>query len=422
MLATLLGQVAADPELWADFEALCSFGGRVAGTKEEAKARDWASARLGGISAGLVRRDPITFSGWTCHRSEVTDVDSGRVLAAIPLLGTASTPPGGLELEVLDVGRGLPEQIVAQGDAVRGRALLVRHDYGFGTGSVHRRQKLMCATDAGAAAFLIAKAIPGIGPVSGSSGRNGGTGIPALGLSSEAAATIAAPRRSACIKIIVEGQDTPATTEVLVLDLPGSGPGYVVVSAHIDGHPLGESAIDNATGVVAAMALARAAAPIMSQFSRGLRICLFGAEEWALVGSRTWMDSLSPEARSEMLFNLNLDSIAGTPRLTALTSGFINLPAFIREATASVGTLLPSIEPLMANSDHANFARHGIPAARLVAGFNEPDSVQLYLLTSSDTRHLVAPAELKGATIIAAAILYHALSVSSETMAKLRER
>jgi hypothetical protein len=63
-----------------------------------------------------------------------------------------------------------------------------------------------------------------------------------------------------------------------------------------------------------------------------------------------------------------------------------------------------------------------MPAARLVAGFNEPGSALRYLLTASDTRHLVAPAELKGATLTAAAILYRALSAPPEIMASLGER
>ena len=48
----------------------------------------------------------------------------------------------------------------------------------------------------------------------------------------------------------------------------------------------------------------------------------------------------------------------------------------------------------MANSDHANFAAHGIPAVRLIAGFGVPASNLRLLLTAADTREKVRPDEL----------------------------
>ena len=64
---------------------------------------------------------------------------------------------------------------------------MVRHEYPFATGHVHRRVKLGLAQQMGAVGFLIAHPEAGVGPVSGSSGRNGGAGIPALGIGAETA-------------------------------------------------------------------------------------------------------------------------------------------------------------------------------------------------------------------------------------------
>src|SRR4029450_5912043 len=88
----------------------------------------------------------------------------------------------------------------------------------------------------------------------------------------------------------IDGDDHPAGMHMLIADLPGRGPDWVVVSAHIDGHPHGESAMDNATGVAVALGLARLLAPHVSECPRGLRICLFSAEEWGLIGSRIWLE------------------------------------------------------------------------------------------------------------------------------------
>ena len=60
----------------------------------------------------------------------------------------------------------------------------------------------------------------------------------------------------------------------------------------------------------------------------------------------------------------------------------------------------------MPNSDHANFARRGIPALRLVAGFDEPDSRLRYLLTPGDTLDKIAPKELAENSAVVAVAAY----------------
>ena len=243
--------------------------------------------------------------------------------------------------------------------------------------------------------------------------------IPALGISAEAAEALAAP--GSRVRLTLEAEDQlDAATETLVLDLPGAGADRVVLSAHLDGHTLGESALDNATGLAAALALARAATPFIGRMPRGLTVCVFSAEEWALAGSRTWLAALSEAERRRLVLNLNLDSIAGSSRLTALTSGFDRLGPFVRQAVETAGFTVGLHQPLMPNSDHANFAAHGIPALRLVAGFDEPNSRLRHLLTRADTRLLATPGELKAATLTAAAILWAALTADGERIAGLR--
>ena len=395
-----------DPALWTDFLTLCGFGGRLTGSPGEVAARDWAAERLADIAPGGVSRQPTPYLGWRCLESNLSV--GGATLEATPLLCGASTPEGGLELEVVDCGRGTPADIRAAGERVAGRAVLARHEYMFATDTVHRRVKLNAAIEAGAAAFLIAAPAPGMGAVSGSGVcAEGLRPIPAMGISAEAADRITAspdPR----IRVLLRTEWLPhAATETLVLDVPGAGPERVVLSAHIDGHAAGESALDNATGVAAVLALARAAAPHAGALPRGLTVCLFSAEEWALSGSKAWLAGLAEEERRRLVLNLNLDTVTGGSRLTALTSGFAGLGGFVtRAAAAEVGVHLP----LMANSDHANFAAAGIPALRLVSGFNERDSKIRLLLTRHDRRDLVVPDDFAEPMRVAWALLRSALT------------
>jgi hypothetical protein len=416
----LPGMPPHDPAIWADFLALCGFGGRLTGTPGEIAARNWAAGRLAAIAPGCVSRQPTPYLGWRCTDGSLHLVD-GEKLDSVPLLCCGGTPAAGLELAVVDCGRGTPEDIRAAGSHLQGRVVLVRHEYMFATDTVHRRMKLNAAIEAGAAAFLIAAPVVGMGAVSGSGvAAEGLRPIPAMGVSAEAGARITAtPDARVRIRLATEWQPD-AATETLIMDLPGAGPERVVLSAHIDGHAPGESALDNATGVAAALALARAAAPHVAGLPRGLMLCLFSAEEWALTGSRAWLAGLPDAVRRTLVFNLNLDTVTGGSRLTALTSGFAGLNRFVRDAAGAAGVELGIHLPLMTNSDHANFAASGIPALRLVSGFNEHDSRIRLLLTRHDRRDLVTLADFDAPMRVAWAILRAALLAPSEQLSKLR--
>jgi aminopeptidase YwaD len=78
--------------------------------------------------------------------------------------------------------------------------------------------------------------------------------------------------------------------------------------------------------------------------------------------------------------------------------------------------------PLMANSDHANFAALGIPAVRLLAGFNAPDSNLRLLLTAADTRDKVHPDELDHALRLATTLTWQALVATDATLLSLAAR
>lgn len=416
----------ADDALWADLKTLCGFGGRVAGSAGEQAALDWALARLADIGrpvgAPAPRAWPVAYAGWQCRAARLTDLRSGRALACTPLLGTAATT--GTDAEVIDLGRGRPDDFDRQPDAIRGRIVLVRHEYPFAAGHMHRRVKLGLAQRMGAVGFLIAHPDPMAGPVSGSSGRNGGLGIPALGIDAAAATALAAGPDGTrpLARIVIDAEDVAARTRILTLDLPGRGPDLVALSAHIDGHPHGESAIDNATGVAVALAVARRLAPRVSTCPRGLRICLTSAEEWGLAGSRQWLADLPADERARMRLDINLDSVGGAQGLTALTSDFPALDQWVRSVTGQDGLALATHLPAMPNSDHANFAAHGIPALRLIAGFDEPDSNLRLLLTARDRRELVRRAELDLAVRIAIALVERAMTADEATLATLAER
>lgn len=417
-LPRLLARIDQDiPGLLADFNAICDCGGRLAGSASERQARDLTHARLADAGARMPAGQPgrawlehVEYAGWQAGDCTLALAD-GTPLACQPLLGSAATPEDGLLAEVVDLQRGTEADFQREAARIPGRVVLVRHEYPFAPGHIHRRRKYDAARAAGAAGFLIAHTDARASPTSGSSGRNGGEGIPAVATDHAAALRLAGARGTR-VRLTVRGTDLRADAATPMLDLPGPdprNPQRVVLSAHLDGHPLGESAMDNASGLAVVLALARAVAPQMHAAARGLRVCLFTAEEWALAGSREWLAAMTPRQRSQLLIDINLDTVGADPRLTALTSGFAGLERFVARGAHAAGQPVAVHPVLMANSDHANFAAHGIPALRLVAGFDDAASNVRHILTAQDTRDKIDPQALASAARVAAALLWQAL-------------
>jgi hypothetical protein len=417
-----LDGLAHDPDLSADFAALCDCGGRFAGTPGEVAARRLLLDRGAAATGRPGQRLPVAYGGWRTVRA-VLGLPAGGSAPCHPLVRTVATPPGGLVAELVDLGRGTPEAFAERAAEIRGRIVLVRHEYMFATGHLHRRRKYQWACERGASGFLIAAPQPGAGLVTGSAGRDGPDGIPAAGLSFETAALLdTRDGARPVVRLDIATEEMPAETETLLFDLPGGGDERVFLTAHLDGHDLCESAIDNASGCAVALAVAKALGPYVAGFRRGLSLAFFSVEEWALTGSRRYLEGLSPAERDRIALDVNLDSVGGTTRLTALTSDFPELDGFVRRAAERCGLALGVYRPLMSNSDHANFARLGIPALRLVAGFDELGSNMRHVLTASDTRDKVTAAELGNAARLAAALAIAACTAPDAEIRTLRRR
>lgn len=388
-----------------DFAAICDTGGRFAGSASEAAACDYLARRLTELTGAEPRRAVVDDLGWTRGPAMIERCNgTGGTFPCVSLVRSPATPPAGLDATLVDLGRGTEADFRAHAAEIPGSIVIVRHEYMFAAGTIHRRRKYQWAMDHGAAGFLIACHLPGDLLVTGSSGATAECGIPAAGISAATAAELAVSGRVR-LKLHIAAEQAPRRTQNLIVDLPGRTPEWIVLSAHIDGHHLAESAMDNATGLAAVLAVAGAIAPHVESFQRGLRVALFNVEEWALAGSAHYVDRLSEAERAAIQLNVNLDSIAGSPNLTALTSGFAAAEAWLVERARAHGRTLGAYRPPMANSDHYNFARHGIPAARIVAGFDEPQSALRYVLTPEDNRGKVDPRDLTAATRLIAGLV-----------------
>jgi hypothetical protein len=396
------GAIWASPRITEDFAALCACGGRFAGTESELRARELMATRIAQATGGTVVREQVPYLGWDRHPSRVATSD-GRSFAACALGRSPATAQGGLRAEVIDLGRGTPADFTLAADQIKGRIVLVRHEYYMASGHIHRRRKYELAKAAGAVGFLIACHIPGELLVTGSSGGGGPGELPCAGVSHETG--IALARATGEITLETNGRYIDRVSENLFVDIPGRTDEWVVLSAHLDGHDFAQSAMDNGTGIVCAVAAAEALRDIMPKRRRGLRLALFNVEEWWLIGSRVHLERLDARAKAKLAFNVNLDSVAGASRLSIMTSGLAAADALAVQVNRDHGWRMRRHRPYMSNSDHANFIEAGVPALRLFAGLDEPESNMRYLLTPGDTPDKVDPAELKTAATVTAALV-----------------
>ncbi|GAA2905772.1 hypothetical protein JOD62_000983 [Microbacterium keratanolyticum] len=403
----LIGDIWLSGQLGADFTAVCDTGGRVAGTDSETAAQSYLEGAARALG-GEYREQTFTVTGLRSDEHGVSMVASGRELQSYPLLNCAQVDD---EFEVIDLGRGTPVDFEGARDRIPGKAVLVRHEFPFSTNHVHRGVKLELARTYGAAAFLIGNNQPGAGPVSGSGGAGEPGEMPAFGLSYDATSELSTALAFGPARVRLFNRATPGewTGRNIFVHFPGRTQEHVVLSAHIDGHGLAESAMDNGSGLATVLEVARRLGPLAADSERGLTLALFTFEEWALTGSAEYVASLNEAERSLIHCNVNVDTPVGYPRLFGLTAGHPRILELLRQASVVGGTPVHPIYAHTTNSDHANFLAAGIPAVRLIGGYNDDSAGSRLLLTAADTRHRVEPLDLKHGAIVTALVTLAAM-------------
>lgn len=402
-------QPSTDSTLTADLAAVCGFGGRLAGTSGETQARDYLVSRLTEI-AGQAYTHKFSFTGRIPIDSEVTLLSSRpEILPSTPLVDAPGTADDDVAAPLVDLGRGAPADFESAPD-LRGKAVLVRHEYMFTSGTVHRRRKYAWAKERGAVAFLVANCHPDLGPVAGGVGTGADDDIPAVGIDWESGELLADQCVASAPVVRVRTRVAAKTwaAQNILADIPGTTGELVVLCAHYDGHSPADSAIDNASGVVSVLEVCRRLAPLVPSLRRGIRVGLFTVEEWGLRGSRQYLADLDPVQRERIVGAVNLDAVVGHPRLAALTGGDESMETLVRQVSRTTGNIITPVRVHAANSDHYNFASQGIPALRLVAGYERTDSSTRYALTSADTVEAVDPDQLRSACATAARLVYEA--------------
>jgi hypothetical protein len=300
-----------DDYAWDIVEGLTTeIGPRLAGTAAEARARDWALAKLRSLGFSNVRVEPFAMPVWT------RGPESAEILAPFPqrlaiaaLGNSGSTPPGGITGQVVgfDSFEALRD---APDSAVRGKIVFVSHAMprtqdgsGYGYFGTARRQGPTIASRKGAIGIVIRS-------IGTDYHRNPHTGVQTFGPGAKPipAGALALPDAEQLQRILKRGK--PVTMHLtlvsethqgssanVIAEVPGRDPRapILLVGGHLDSWDQGTGAIDDAAGVAIATAAAKR---IMDQGRplRTIRIVWFGAEEPGIFGGTAYHKAHGAEA------------------------------------------------------------------------------------------------------------------------------
>ncbi len=191
------------------------------------------------------------------------------------------------------------------------------------------------------------------------------------------------------VSIRVEQEESVASSQNVVAEIPGKTDEWIVLSAHYDSTPLSRGAYDNMSGCVGLLGIMealRGKAPLRY----GLRFVFCGSEEVGLLGSKAYTAAHEKELE-KIALNINLDMI-GTcmGRFIACISAENKLLHYLEYYCAQHGWGLYARQDVY-SSDSTPFADHGVPAlsfARIA-----PHS-QATIHNRYDTKALLSEAQL----------------------------
>ncbi len=278
-------------------------GARPAGSEREAKARDWAVARLTALGFRNVRIEPFSVTGF------VRGAETAQLTAPYPqqlhitALGySAPTPKGGLTAELvyfptLDALKAAPEGSLRGKVAFIDHAMTVTQDgSAYGPYGAARRQGPAIAAAKGSAGVVIRSVGTDMhrNPHTGVTSWPAGTSaIPAGAVSlpdAELIARIARRGKPMTIQLVLEGRAQPnMPSGNVVAELPGRDPSLppILVACHLDSWDLATGAFDDAAGcgivTDAALRAQQGGQPL-----RTIRVLWAGSEEVGVFGGEAY--------------------------------------------------------------------------------------------------------------------------------------
>ena len=160
-------------------------------------------------------------------------------------------------------------------------------------------------------------------------------------------------------KIILNQDEYTGTSRNVVLDLPGTCPEYIVMSAHYDSTSLSQGVYDNMSGAAGIWVAAKYFTEHPHRY--GLRFVWCGSEERGLLGAKAYCQAHEEELKNIVL-NINLDMIGCIMgKFIACCTTEEALTHYLRYIASEIGFGI-AVRQDVYSSDSTAFADKGIPS------------------------------------------------------------
>jgi Iap family predicted aminopeptidase len=344
-----------------EVEALAALGPRFAGTEGEARAREFLTREL--AATGLeVAAEEFVHLAYEPGESSCAILDGE---ASLPSAGLQMTAAGPVEAEVIYVGDGVDAAAGGEGAAaIAGRIVAFRSGVpttvapGLAAQGAAGLIALSPAPDR-----LITHLVAAFRPLAGPSQEERVLPIPGVIVEAEAGERLLARISRGPTRVRLEHRASymERTSANLVAEIPGTEPDApkIVVGAHYDSQLDSPGAADNATGLAALLAMARAW--VGTRPRRTIALVAFGVEETGSWGAADYAARHAAEGVEAMV---NLDALG--PPLDA-TRTIVAHPRIATLAADSARATGWEVEQELDArdfpfADHAPFVAANIPA------------------------------------------------------------
>ena len=395
-------------------------GARMSALPSGQEAENFAVDRFRAYGLEDVRRETFDLLAWDRGdarlevRASGEDALEGTELSFLSLGHVGSFA---VEGPLVDAGHGTAEEIEALGDEVDGAIVLtdVGQPEGYGRG-VHRTEKITLATEAGARGFIQVNTSEGpLVPVGVATLGDEPAEIPAVAgnrATGEALREALAEGRPDVV-LEVDNWMERSTADNVLGEIPGESDEAIIVGAHLDSWDLAVGALDNGSGTLAVLDVARALAAHAERTGerprRTIRFALWMGEELGLYGSAAHVERhLSENTTPRYVATLNLDVVGDPTGLGAMgRPGAESLLGPVQEALAGMDRLDLSGEFSTGGgiySDHQPFLLEGIPVVS-VSSRHLPEASGVGH-THADTRDVIDEPGIARTAAVSAALLW----------------
>ncbi|UCD24276.1 MAG: M20/M25/M40 family metallo-hydrolase [Gemmatimonadota bacterium] len=400
-------------------ELVDRFGHRFSGSPNLEQALDWILQEMESDGLENIRAEPVMVPHWVRgSESAIMLEPRWKQLPMLGLGGSVGTPPQGITAEVLVVESF--EELTARASEAEGKIVLFNAPWmGYGPTVQYRGRGAIAAAEVGAVASLIRSVTPYSMDTPHTGAMRYDEGVPRIphaALTAEDAAMLQRMQdrgERIVVNLYMEAKTLPdvesrnVMAEIVGHEKPEE---VVVLGGHIDSWDVGQGAMDDGGGCVAAWEAVKLLKRLGLRPRRTIRVVMWTNEENGLRGGNAYRDAHRTELDNHILA---IESDAGVFEPQGF--GFTGSDAAF-EMVSQIGSLLDAINAGRitrggGGADIGPIMREGVPGMGLSV---DGSKYFWYHHTHADTIDKLDPREV--------ALSVAALAVMSYVVADMEER